>query len=214
MPPLRLVDVAGVTSLVPDHDRILTPAECERIAVEIAARGLWEDVELTPTESHTRAYALLYEDERMEMWLLSWLPHHSTGFHDHGESNVGFCVTQGTIVEQQLRVAGPPSELRLEAGATRAAGSDYIHCLEWESGSPALSRARLLATAHGRRPVPLRRRRRPASRDPGGPRRAHPGLILASHLAAAGAAVRRSAPQTKADAGARAARDRSAPTRR
>ena len=75
----------------------------------------------------------------MEMWLLSWLPHHSTGFHDHGESNVGFCVTQGTLVEQQLRFAGPPCELRLEAGATRAAGSDYIHCLEWESGSPALS---------------------------------------------------------------------------
>ncbi len=139
VPASPLVDASGVASLVPDHDRILAPAECERIAVEIAGRGLWDGVELTPTESHTRAYALLYEDERIEMWLLSWLPHHSTGFHDHGESNVGFCVAQGTIVEQQLRFAGPPCELRLEAGATRAAGSDYIHCLEWESGTPALS---------------------------------------------------------------------------
>jgi hypothetical protein len=141
VPADRLLPSAADTieSLVPDHDRVLLPAECERIAVEIAGRGLWEGVELTPTESHTRAYALLYEDERMEMWLLSWRPHHSTGFHDHGESNVGFCVAQGTIVEQQLRFAWPPSESRLEAGATRSAGSDYIHCLEWESGSPALS---------------------------------------------------------------------------
>jgi len=136
---IPLVDAAGVAGLVPDHDGFLTPAECRQIAVEIAGRGLWEGVELTPTESHTRAYALLYEDERMEMWLLSWLPHHSTGFHDHGESNVGFCVVQGTIVEQQLRFAEPPRELALAVGDTRAAGSDYIHCLEWETGSPALS---------------------------------------------------------------------------
>jgi len=136
---LPLVDATGVESLVPDHDRVLTPDECAQIAVEIAGRGLWEGVELTPTESHTRAYALLYEDDRIEMWVLSWLPHHSTGFHDHGESNVGFCVVQGTIVEQQLRFAQPPHERSLSVGDTRAAGSDYIHCLEWETGSPALS---------------------------------------------------------------------------
>ena len=140
LPDALLADAAGtIESLAPEHDRVLSPAECERIAVEIAERGLWQGVELTPTESQTRAYALLYEDERMEMWLLSWLPHHSTGFHDHGESNVGFCVAQGAIVEQQLRFAAPPQRARLEVGDTRAAGSDYIHCLDWQSGTPALS---------------------------------------------------------------------------
>ena len=83
--------------------------------------------------------ALLYEDERMEMWLLSWLPHHSTGFHDHGESSVGFCVAQGTLTEQYLRFADPPRAETLVVGDSRAAGSDYIHCLEWETGEPALS---------------------------------------------------------------------------
>ena len=71
--------------------------------------------------------------------MLSWLPQHSTGFHDHGESNVGFCVVQGAIVEQQLRFAEPPHELTIAVGGTRSAGSDYIHCLEWESGAPAVS---------------------------------------------------------------------------
>jgi hypothetical protein len=130
---------SAIDSLAPDHDRVLSPAECERIAVEITSRALWEGIELTPTHSQTRAYALLYEDERMEMWLLSWLPHHSTGFHDHGDSNVGFCVAQGTIVEQQLRFAEPPREQSLGVGDARSAGSDYVHCLEWETGSPALS---------------------------------------------------------------------------
>ena len=114
----------------------------------------------------------------MEMWLLSWLPHHSTGFHDHGESNVGFCVTQGTIVEQQLRFAGPPCELRRSRQAPRrAAGSDYIHCLEWESGTPALSvhvySPPLTVVGQYRYDDDGVLRRR----DPAGPRRAHEGLI-------------------------------------
>jgi hypothetical protein len=133
------VGSGGIEALVPRHERLLTPAECEQLAREIAERGLWEGIELTPTDSHTRAYALLYEDDRMEMWLLSWLPHHSTGFHDHGDSSVGFCVAQGTLAEQHLRFAEPPKAETLVVGDGRAAGSDYIHCLEWETGEPALS---------------------------------------------------------------------------
>jgi len=133
-------DLGGVVAgLVPAHECRLSPAECEHVAREVASRGLWEGVDLTPTESQTRAYALLYEDERMEMWLLSWLPHHSTGFHDHGESSVGFCVAQGALVERHLRFAEQPRAETLVAGDGRAAGCDYIHCLEWETGAPALS---------------------------------------------------------------------------
>lgn len=130
---------ADLASLVPGHDRFLTPAECAQVAVAIARSRRWEGLELTPTESQTRAYACLYEDEWCEMWVLSWLPGHSTGFHDHGESNVGFCVARGAIVEQQLRFAEPPHELTLAVGDTRSAGSDYIHCLEWVSGAPAVT---------------------------------------------------------------------------
>jgi hypothetical protein len=133
------VSAESFAALAQQHDDLLSPTECANLAREITARGLWQGVELTPTESHTRAYSLLYDDERIEMWLLSWLPHHSTGFHDHGESNVGFCVAQGTLTEQHLRFAEPPRIETLVAGDTRAAGSDYIHCLEWETGAPALS---------------------------------------------------------------------------
>jgi hypothetical protein len=125
--------------LAPTNARPLTPDECVQVAAEIAERGIWKNVELTPTESQNRGYACIYKDEWCEMWVLSWLPQHSTGFHDHGESNVGFCVVQGAIVEQQLRFAEPPRELTLAVGDTRAASSDYIHCLEWDSGAPAVT---------------------------------------------------------------------------
>lgn len=130
---------AGVAALVPPNDDLLSPAACESLAREITARDLWQGVSLTPTESGARAYALLYEDARMEVWLLSWLPRHSTGFHDHGESSVGFCIAQGALLEQHLRLAGPPRGETLECGDSRCAGSEYIHCLEWESGEPAVS---------------------------------------------------------------------------
>jgi hypothetical protein len=126
--------------LLPAHDRTLTPAECERVARRIAGtRSLWQDVELTKTEKQTRSYAPLHEDERVEVWLLGWLPGHTTGYHDHGDSSVGFCVAQGTLVEHQLRMAEQPLERRLGPGDARSAGCDYIHCLEWEVGEPALS---------------------------------------------------------------------------
>ncbi len=135
-----LSTLADIESLLPAHTGTLSPAECNALALEIAAsRDHWDDVQLTPTESTTRAYALLYEDERVEVWLLSWSPGHTTGFHDHGVSNVGFCITQGVLGEQYLRFAEPPKRETLAVGDSRAAGSDYIHCLEWESGSPALS---------------------------------------------------------------------------
>lgn len=134
------VPTSSVRALVPVHDRTLSPGECVDLARAVAAAPqLWEAVELTPTETGTRAYALLHEDERVEVWLLAWRPSHTTGFHDHGESNVGFCVVRGGLVEEQLRLFDPPSERALEQGDSRSAGSDYIHNLEWRAGDPALS---------------------------------------------------------------------------
>ena len=128
-----------LAALVP-AGRLLEPAECEATARAIAeAPALWSDVVLTPTESGTRSYALLHETEDVEVWLLAWRPGHTTGYHDHGTSNVGFCVVSGSIAERQLRFAEPSTEAFLAAGDARSAPSDYIHCLEWHAGDPALS---------------------------------------------------------------------------
>jgi hypothetical protein len=134
------VPTSSVRALVPVRDRRLLPAECAELARAVAAAPqLWDAVELTPTQTGTRAYALLHEDEHVEVWLLAWQPSHTTGFHDHGDSNVGFCVVRGRLVEEQLRLLDPPTQRELEQGDSRSAGSDYIHSLEWRAGDPALS---------------------------------------------------------------------------
>ena len=119
----------GIAGFVPADDRILSAAECEALATEVVKAGVWNGVELTPTESHTRAYALLYEDERMEMWVLSWLPNHSTGFHDHGESTSASASRRGRSSSSSF--ASPnhrarrrwPSAIRGRPGATTSIAS-------------------------------------------------------------------------------------------
>jgi predicted metal-dependent enzyme (double-stranded beta helix superfamily) len=128
-----------IRSLLPARDRTLTPSECESLARAIGTSDEWRAIGLHPTESGTRAYALLYDDAHVEVWLLAWLPGHTTGWHDHGVSNLGLCMVAGAIAEQQLRFAAPPTERLIATGETRSAGSDYIHLLEWREGAPAVS---------------------------------------------------------------------------
>ena len=114
LPPEALLrgGAGTIESLVPDHDRILAPAECEQLAVDIARRGLWEGVELTPTESHTRAYALLYEDERIE---LRWFPPHEIdGMLDSGELREGKTLV-ALLKARRLEVVG---DFRVRGGIT------------------------------------------------------------------------------------------------
>lgn len=77
-----------------------------------------------------------------EIWLISWLPGQSTGFHDHGGANGAFSVVWGTLDECVIprdyrgacsREAGPgpglgPVSVRsVTQGVVRSFGPHYIH---------------------------------------------------------------------------------------
>lgn len=81
-----------------------------------------------------RWYERLHRDEELEVWLLSWLPGQSTGFHDHGGSRGAFAVALGTLREDDLS-----QERDLAPGDTRAFGPDYIHDVRNVSKAPAVS---------------------------------------------------------------------------
>ncbi len=88
-----------------------------------------------------RWYEQIHVDGCYEIWLISWLPGQSTGFHDHGRANGAFsvvwgaldeCVVSGGVAGAYPRKPGP----RLETTATvlpvtqtvvRAFGPHYIH---------------------------------------------------------------------------------------
>jgi hypothetical protein len=120
------------------HDGILEPAELERIARTIAATpDLWTP--LVRDDHARRRYELLYEDERMDAWVLSWNEGQGTGFHDHFISSVGVCVAQGVIREDQMRYGMPAVERRLEPGMSRRGDPSYIHRVQHLEGVPAVS---------------------------------------------------------------------------
>ena len=120
------------------RDGVLEPEELERIAREIAAQpDVWEP--LVRSDLDRRRYELLYEDDRMDAWVLSWNEGQATGFHDHYISSVGVCIAQGVIREDQMRYGQPAVERRLEPGMSRRGGPSYIHRVQHLDGCPAVS---------------------------------------------------------------------------
>ena len=70
-----------------------------------------------------------------DVWIISWLPGQSTGFHDHGESAGAFAVGLGALEEHQPGV-DPRAVL---VGQVRAFGSQYAHDVRNGSNAPAVS---------------------------------------------------------------------------
>jgi hypothetical protein len=135
--PLFVPARTSLDGLLP-HEGILDPGELETVAGSIGARrDIWEPLVRLDTER--RRYELLYEDERMDAWVLSWMPGQATGFHDHYISSVGICVAQGAVREDQMRYGMDDVERHLSAGDTRHGDASYIHRVRYEEGEPAVT---------------------------------------------------------------------------
>jgi rhodanese-related sulfurtransferase/mannose-6-phosphate isomerase-like protein (cupin superfamily) len=82
-----------------------------------------------------RWYERLYQGSDHDIWVISWLPGQSTGFHDHGESSGAFIVATGVLEEHR------PGEqsLVIHPGKTRAFGRDYAHDVRNVSLAPSVS---------------------------------------------------------------------------
>ena len=135
--PLFTAARDSLGDLVP-HDGILTEAELVEVARGIAERqDIWGPLQHADTDR--RRYELVYEDDRMDAWALSWMPGQATGFHDHYISSVGVCVAQGRVREDQLVFGGPPIERHLQSGDLRSGDATYIHRISYEEGAPAVT---------------------------------------------------------------------------
>jgi predicted metal-dependent enzyme (double-stranded beta helix superfamily) len=89
-----------------------------------------------------RWYEQIHLDGCYEIWLISWLPGQSTGFHDHGWANGAFSVVWGALDEcvvsggagqsRQASGSGPrpvsTATVRpVTQGVVRAFGPHYVH---------------------------------------------------------------------------------------
>jgi rhodanese-related sulfurtransferase/quercetin dioxygenase-like cupin family protein len=82
-----------------------------------------------------RWYERLYHGPEYDVWVISWMPGQSTGFHDHGASAGALIVAAGTLEEHR------PGERRrvISAGDFHAFGPDYAHDVRNVSKAPAIS---------------------------------------------------------------------------
>ena len=135
--PTFMPALASLGDVLP-HDGLLSPEELEQVAVDIAERPeIWEP--LVQTDPEHRCYELIGEDERMDAWVLSWMPGQGTGFHDHYISGVGLCCAAGGVREDLLVYGGNDIELHLRPGDSRRGGPGYIHRVRHELGAPAVT---------------------------------------------------------------------------
>jgi mannose-6-phosphate isomerase-like protein (cupin superfamily) len=75
-----------------------------------------------------------------EIWLLTWLPGQSTGFHDHGEASGAFAVAQGELRE----TLGAPGTRRVRhrtvaAGSVTRFAGRHLHDVGNVAAEPAVS---------------------------------------------------------------------------
>ncbi len=90
-------------------------------------------------DPNQRGVALLMRDERVEVWVLSWLSGQDTGYHDHGGSAAAICVTRGEIREERLSLAGPPRGQTLAEHSVSVVPALHIHRVHHVGSVPSVS---------------------------------------------------------------------------
>src|SRR6202453_558060 len=110
-----------------------TPEELADIVSLFASSDDW--VDKVRLRADGRWYERLYHGPDYDIWVISWLPGQSTGFHDHGASSGAFVVATGILEEHR-----PGERIRvIHPGKPRAFGPDYAHDVRNVSLAPAIS---------------------------------------------------------------------------
>lgn len=82
-----------------------------------------------------RWFARIHGDDRLDIWLISWVPGHATELHDHGDSLGALTVLSGSLDEfhwdgRQL------ARRRLDAGDQAAFSRGWVHDVVWAPSAP------------------------------------------------------------------------------
>ena len=108
----------------------------------------------------------------VDIWVISWMSGHDTGFHDHDVSCGAVAVVEGEIVEERLVLGGGPRRRRHRAGEVFDFDASHVHRMRQDEDraavsihaySPPLWRMGSLRGRRRRHPVPARRSPTPRS---------------------------------------------------
>src|SRR6478736_6990574 len=130
--------LAARTSELLDDPGVLSEEQLETLVNRIAARpDLLQP--LIVVDRERRRYELLYDDDQVDIWVLSWMPGQKTGFHDHDRSSVALICAQGELDEGSLALGASAEPVRMAPGVVRTGPGGYIHSVAHVGGEPAVS---------------------------------------------------------------------------
>jgi rhodanese-related sulfurtransferase/mannose-6-phosphate isomerase-like protein (cupin superfamily) len=125
--------LSGTVTEAIDRPGSRTPTQLAEIVSAFASFDQWLD--RVRLRADRRWYERLYHGPEYDVWVISWMPGQSTGFHDHGNSAGAFVVKTGSLEEHR-----PGERPRMiSAGESRAFDSDYAHDVRNISAAPAIS---------------------------------------------------------------------------
>ena len=119
-----------------DHD--LDLPSLRRLVSRIAADpDAWRP--LVNLDAEHRHFAQLGRDDHVDIWVISWMNGHDTGFHDHDLSSGAVAIVKGELVEERLAIGGPPRQRRYRAGTSFDFDASHVHRMHQAGGGPAIS---------------------------------------------------------------------------
>jgi predicted metal-dependent enzyme (double-stranded beta helix superfamily) len=131
-------ELAARTSELLDESGLLSVTALAQLVRRIANRpDLWRP--LVVVDRDRRRYELLYDDDHVDIWVLSWMPGQRTGFHDHDRSCVGLVCAQGELDGGSLAIGADAEMTRMTPGIARSGPGGYIHAVAHHAGAPAVS---------------------------------------------------------------------------
>ena len=89
--------------------------------------------------TENRHFAQLRRDDHVDVWVISWMNGHDTGFHDHDVSSGAVAIAEGELVEERLAVGSPPLRRCYRAGETFGFDASLVHRMHQATGGPAVS---------------------------------------------------------------------------
>ena len=119
-----------------DHD--LGRAELRELVGAIAAdpAGWRPHVRL---DAERRHFEQLWRDGHSDIWVISWMRGHDTGFHDHDVSSGAVAVVAGEIVEERLVLSGGVLERRHATGDVFDFDASHVHRMRKDDDRPCVT---------------------------------------------------------------------------
>ena len=125
-------------SLYTPLHRDLDEQELRAFVSEVAADpAAW--LHLVRFDPDRRLFAQLARDDHLDVWVISWMDGHDTGFHDHDLSCGAVAVVEGELVEERLVIGGAPRRRQYGAGDVFGFRASHVHRMTQATGGRAVS---------------------------------------------------------------------------